>query len=182
MQLKSTGMLEGPSRAQLELWGNVQCHHSPLSFCGCSCGSDRAPGGTCNCPVPPAPSQKTHHPAAPRPGHSWPQICLLFCICHRLRNQPNLVELFSLPGKARQNARAGQGRTLTGQQWDQTSLPFLTNKDHHIAETNHQLHLHWSPLSITGTTWQLNEKSQSKGLKFTFRKSSSGPGSPPGPC
>lgn len=30
MQLKSTGMLVGPRRAQLELWGSAHCHHSPL--------------------------------------------------------------------------------------------------------------------------------------------------------
>lgn len=83
--------------------------------------------------------------------------------------------------QGKQGKMPGQGRTFTGQQQDQTSLPFLTNEDNLIAQTNHQLHQHWSPLSITGTTWQLQEKSQSKGLKFTFQTSSSGPGSPPGP-
>lgn len=124
----------------------------------------------------------THHPAAPTPGHNRPQICLPLYACHWQQCWLDPTGLCSHPGKARREARAGQGRTFTGQQQDQTPLPFLTNKDHLTAQSNHRLHQHWSQLPIMGTTWHLQEKSQSKGLKFTFQESSSGPGSPPGSC
>lgn len=152
----------------------------PVS-CSSSCGGDRAPGGHFTLPC--ATSTITEKLIfLLLPHQVTAALKSAFRIFHWLWSQSNLVELSSLSGKARQDARAGQGRTFTGQQWDQTSLAFLTNKDHLTAQTNHQLHQHWSPLSITGTPWQLQEKSQSKGLKFTFQRSSSGPGSPPGPC
>lgn len=102
-----------------------------------------------------------------------------FAICSVTGSSASLTPgLCSHAGRARQDASAGQGRTVTGLQQHQTSLPFLRDKDHPTASVKSLTAQ--EPASHHGTTWQLQEKSQSKRLKFTFQESASGPGSSPG--
>lgn len=112
-----------------------KCSLPPLSSsvsCSCSRGSDRAPGGTLTCLVPPALAQENSSSCCSHTRHSWPQICLLLCICHRLRSQPNLAELSlsSRESKARCQGRARKDTHRAAVGPDLSALSYKQGSSH----------------------------------------------------
>lgn len=163
----------GATGSTAQPWQRACCQHTSatllpsVTFCGHSHGHDKDPGCTlthplCHC------HWRAQKAAASVPGHKWPHICPLLCTCLWQWHWPDPAGLGPPPGKVRRDGRAR--KDTAGQQQEQTPLPFLTNKDHLSAQTSHRLHQRWSQLPVMGTTWQLQEQSQSQALKFSPRE------------